>query len=109
MRLIREKTRGRRSLRHVAASLGEDHSVVSRWERGMLEVRVVDLVRFASACGVEPSTFLKGVSPLAVEQLVLGLQPEVGRKVLDLVEVLRARRQSRYGRPDIRQARRGAP
>lgn len=107
MRVVRQRTRGARSLRLVAAAIGEHHSVLSRWERGELEVKVVDLIRFATACGVEPAEVLEGVAIPPAEQLVLGLEPVVGRKVLDLVEVLRKRRLHRsYRKQD--QVRRSA-
>lgn len=91
-RSIREKKYGKRSIARVAALLDEERSTVSRWESGDLRVTLLDAVAFARVCGSTPEEIVRGLTGRPVEQLVLGLEPPVGRAVIDLVDVLERRR-----------------
>jgi transcriptional regulator with XRE-family HTH domain len=92
MRRARLKRLGDRSLRTVARRLGVDHSIVSRWESGDVALRVADLFAYAEACGVTAEELVAGLTKRSAEQLVLELDPPVGRAVLRLVDVLKERR-----------------
>jgi transcriptional regulator with XRE-family HTH domain len=89
MRRARVRRLGERSLRTVARRLGIDHSTVSRWETGDTELRVADLFAYAEACGVKPEELVTGILKPPAQQLVLDLEPPVGRAVLRLVDVLK--------------------
>lgn len=92
LRVVREAKFGKRSIQRVADKLHLDRSTVSRWESGDLRVSVVDAVEFARICGSSPEEIVRGLVGRPVEQLVLGLEPQVGHAVIDLVEVLERRR-----------------
>lgn len=92
LRTIREKKYGKRSIARVADLLGEQRSTVSRWESGHLRVTLVDALAFARACGSTAEEIVRGLTGEPVEQLVLGLEPPVGRAIIDLVDVLERRK-----------------
>lgn len=94
LRRIREAKYGKRSIARVADRLGEQRSTVSRWESGDLRVSVVDALAFARVCGTPAAEIVSGLAGRPVEQLVLGLEPPVGRAVIDLVAVLEKRRRT---------------
>jgi transcriptional regulator with XRE-family HTH domain len=98
MRRARVRRLGDRSLRTLARRLGVDHSIVSRWETGDIELRVADLFAYAEACGVTAEELVAGLSKPLAQQLVLDLDPPVGRAVLRLVDVLKVRTPRRRGR-----------
>ncbi len=91
MRRARVRLLGDRSLRTVARRMGLEHSTISRWETGDSELRVKDLLAFADACGARPEELVAGVVKPPATQLVLDLDPPVGRAVLKLVDVLKER------------------
>lgn len=92
MRQARVRRLGERSLRTVARRLGIEHSTISRWETGDTELRVTDLLAYAQACGVKPEELVAGILKPPAQQLVLDLDPPVGRAVLRLVDVLKERK-----------------
>ncbi len=75
----------------MARRMGLEHSTISRWETGDSELRVKDLLAFAEACGARPEELVAGVVKAPATQLVLDLDPPVGRAVLKLVDVLKER------------------
>jgi len=89
MRRVRVRLLGERSLRTVARRMGLEHSKLSRWETGDSELRVKDLLAFAEACGARPEELVAGIVKPPATQLVLDLDPPVGRAVLKLVDVLK--------------------
>src|SRR6266508_1553177 len=60
-----------------------------RAETGDSELRVKDLLAFAEACGARPEELVAGIVKPPATQLVLDLDPPVGRAVLKLVDVLK--------------------
>lgn len=95
MRQARVRQLGDRSLRILSRRMGINHATVSRWETGESRPTVADLLAYAEACGVRPEDLVRGIVRPPAEQLVLDLEPPVGRAVLKLVDVLKERPRAR--------------
>lgn len=97
-RAARLRRFGPRSQTLFARRIGISQPQLSLWETGRRSPRIVDLVRFAEACGTTPERLLHGVRSgirrrrvAKAEQLTLALDAEAATLVAQLVGLLRTR------------------
>ncbi len=98
LRAARLRRYGPRSQTYLARRLGIGQPELSLWEGGRRSPKVIDLVRFAEACGTTPERLFRGVAgalrrkpSVAARQLTLDLDTESATLVAQLVSLLRMR------------------
>lgn len=84
----RRDPRARLTQSAIAKRVGVSQPRVSRWETGTAIPSVIELFRFATACGERPERFVEDIVAPSAEQMQLQLDDQAKEVVTDLIRIL---------------------